>query len=48
MSRSKRLFYIFLTVLITLIVGYFIFAATQVESPELSETEDVGETAGAE
>ena len=31
MSRSKRLFYILLTVLLVLIVGYFIFTATQLE-----------------
>ena len=43
MSRSKRLLYILLTVLIVLIVGYFIFAGTQVEPPELPETEAAGE-----
>ena len=43
MSKSRRLFNILLTVLIVLIVGYFIFAGTQVEPPELPETEATGE-----
>lgn len=43
MSKSRRLFNILLTVLIVLIVGYFIFAGTQVEPPELPETETTGE-----
>ena len=40
---SKRLLYILLTVFLVLIVGYFIFAGTQVEPPELPETETTGE-----
>lgn len=48
MSRSKRLFNIFLTVLIVLIVGYFIFAGTQVEPPELPDVEDAREAVNAE
>lgn len=47
MPRSKRLFYILLTLLIVLIVGYFIFAGTQVEPPELPAVEDAREAVSA-
>ena len=46
-SRSKRFFNILLTVLIVLIVGYFIFAGTQVEPPELPDVEDAREAVSA-
>lgn len=48
MSRSKRFFNILLTVLIVLIVGYFIFAGTQVEPPELPDVEDAREAVSVE
>ena len=43
MLRSKRFFCILLTVLIVLIVGYFIFTATQLDPMEFGTvTETVG------
>ena len=43
MARSKRLLYILLTILLVLVVGYFIFTATQLDPVELDAvTETVG------
>ena len=43
MIRSKRLFYILFTVLLVLIIGYFIFTVTQLQHVALvAVTETVG------